>query len=177
MVFIPVVKVKVTGSVVVFFKQMLMEIFVLLPFFQAVNIFFDKNKHKNASFYLKVMMMVVIVRLIFILMSQSQVIQHSSHNYILTKIIIYPQEILVHDVRVLYYTKKRQIYFCFMIYSLGGSGSKTLQLSAVHRDDIKTFEGTWKIVISKTKRTPFPPMTRKTLQRGSYIEVKEHIMK
>jgi catechol 1,2-dioxygenase len=56
------------------------------------------------------------------------------------------------------------------------SDAKSLILSTVHRDDIKTFEGSWTIAISKTPRIHFPPMTRKTLKRGSYIDIKEHIM-
>lgn len=55
------------------------------------------------------------------------------------------------------------------------SDAKSLVLSTVHRDDIKTYEGDWTIVLSKTRR-PSPPVTRKTLNRGSYIDIKEHIM-
>jgi len=57
-----------------------------------------------------------------------------------------------------------------------GSGLPTLQVSTAHRSDIKTFEGNWNIVLSKKPRTQFPPMSRSILRRGSYVEVKPHIM-
>ncbi len=66
--------------------------------------------------------------------------------------------------------KKKKIYF------LGRSDAQTLRVSTVHRSDIKTFEGDWTIVLSKTPRISFPPLTHKTINRGSYIHIKEHIM-
>jgi len=56
------------------------------------------------------------------------------------------------------------------------SGLKSLQASTVHRADLKTYEGNWNIVLSKNPRIPFPPISRRTMKRGSYIEIKEHIM-
>ena len=47
----------------------------------------------------------------------------------------------------------------------------------VHRDDIKTFEGDWNIVLSRTARVSFPPLNRQTVKRGSYIHIQEHIMR
>jgi len=57
-----------------------------------------------------------------------------------------------------------------------GSGKQSLQVSTVHRDDLKTYEGNWNIVLSRSARTPFPPITRNTVKRGAYIQIKEHIM-
>ncbi|CAF4017267.1 unnamed protein product [Rotaria sp. Silwood1] len=56
------------------------------------------------------------------------------------------------------------------------SDAKSLVVSAVHRDDIKTFEGNWNIVLSKTQKAASRVITRETLDRGSYIYVREHIM-
>ncbi|UJR28702.1 hypothetical protein I4U23_009931 [Adineta vaga] len=56
------------------------------------------------------------------------------------------------------------------------SDAQTLRVTTSHHDDIKTFEGNWQIVLSKKARISFPPMTRETSKRGSYIEIKEHIM-
>jgi len=56
------------------------------------------------------------------------------------------------------------------------SDANTLKVTTVHRDDLKTYEGDWTIVLSKTSRTPFPPTSRSLLKRGSYIDIKQHIM-
>jgi len=63
-----------------------------------------------------------------------------------------------------------------MIYFLGHSDAQSLKLSTLHRNDLKTFEGEWTIVLSRTPRTSFPPITRQTVKRGSYIDIKQHIM-
>jgi hypothetical protein len=64
-----------------------------------------------------------------------------------------------------------------MEYCLGRSDAKSLKVSTLHREDIKTFEGDWQIVLSRAARISFPPITRNSLNRGSYIEIKEHIMR
>jgi hypothetical protein len=61
-------------------------------------------------------------------------------------------------------------------YYLGHSSKQSLRLTTVHREDLKTFEGNWTIALSRTPRLSYPPITRKTLKRGSYIDIKEHIM-
>jgi len=55
------------------------------------------------------------------------------------------------------------------------SEAGSLQLETVHRDDVKTFEGDWTLALSKTQRKPVP-VTRSTLKRGSYVQIKPHIM-
>jgi len=56
------------------------------------------------------------------------------------------------------------------------SDAKSLKVTTVHLDDIKTYVGQWNIVLSKKPPIVFPPMTRTTLKRGSYINIQEHIM-
>ena len=59
---------------------------------------------------------------------------------------------------------------------LGHSDARSLKVFLTHQHDIKTFEGNWMIVLSKKQRIPFPPLNRKTMKRGSYIEIQRHIM-
>jgi len=56
------------------------------------------------------------------------------------------------------------------------SDANSLILPTLHRDDLKTYNGDWTIVLSKTPRTPSSPVTRRTVKRGSYIDIQEHIM-
>ena len=115
-------------------------------------------------------MITVIVQLIFTSVSLQLVIQNLSLNCTSLKIIIYRHEILALAVSL--FIK----LFSFLTCSLGGSGKASLKATTQHRNDIKTFEGEWNLVLSKNQRIPFPPLTRLSLQRGSYTEIKEHIM-
>lgn len=120
-------------------------------------------------------MMVVTVRPIFISMSQHQAIRNWLLNFISISIIIFHLEILAKAVSAAgleAMISPRHIALSI----LGKSNAQSLKVSTVHRDDIKTFEGNWNIVLSKTPRTAFPPLSRSTVKRGSYIEIKDHIM-
>jgi len=55
-----------------------------------------------------------------------------------------------------------------------GSGKNSLIADCTHVNDIKTYEGTWNIVLSKNQpRT----VTKTSDNRGSYVFVRPHIMK
>jgi len=65
----------------------------------------------------------------------------------------------------------------FPSFVLGRSDSETLRVSTEYSQEARTFIGNWEIVLSRTPRISFPPLSHRTLRRGAYIDVQQQIMR
>lgn len=65
---------------------------------------------------------------------------------------------------------------CRRISLLGRSDSQSLIAWIDHRNDIKTYEGDWTIVLARRARVSSLKHNDKTVQRGSYVHIREYIM-